>query len=54
MSDFANFEKELLIKATFYTLLTDRKISDKEYKHVFNVWKKIEMKTIKHYHDLYL
>ena len=30
------------------------KITDKEYKHVINVWKKFEMKTMKDYHDLYL
>ena len=34
--------------------LTDRKISDKEYEYVLNVWKKFEMKTMKDYHDLYL
>ena len=27
---------------------------DKEYEHVLNIWKKIRMKTIKDYHELYL
>ena len=37
-----------------YSYLTVRKISDKEFEHVLNVWKKFEMKTIKDDHDLYL
>ena len=54
MSDFEKFKKELLSKEKFYNSLTDRKISDKEYEHVFNVSNKFEMKTMKDYHDLYL
>ena len=34
--------------------LTDRKITDKEYEHVLNVWKKFEMKTMNDYYNLYL
>ena len=41
-------------KEKFYSSLTDRKISDKEYEHVLNVWNKFEMKTMKDYHELYL
>ena len=41
-------------KEKFYSSLAYRKISDKEYEHVLNVWKKFEMKTMKDYHDLYL
>ena len=41
-------------KEKFYSLLTDRKISDKEYEHVLNIWNKFEMKTMKDYHELYL
>ena len=41
-------------KETFYSSLTDRKISDKECKHVLNDWKKFEIKTMKDYQDLYL
>ena len=41
-------------KEKFYSSLTNRKISDKEYAHVLNVWNKFEMKTMKDYHNLYL
>ena len=47
MSDSEKFKEELPIKEKFYSSLTDRKISDKEYEHVLNVWKKFEMKTMK-------
>ena len=53
MSDFRTF-KELSSKKRFYSFLTDRKISGKEYEHVPNVWEKIEMKTMKDCYDLYL
>ena len=32
---------------------TDRKISDKEYELILNVWKKFERETMKDYQDLY-
>ena len=54
MSGFEKFKEELLCKKKFYTSLTDRKITDKEYDHVLNVWKKLEIKTMKNYHDLNL
>ena len=54
MSDFERFKEELPSKEKFYSSLTGRKITDKEYEHVFNVWSKIEMKTIKDCHELYL
>ena len=38
-------------KEKFYSSLADRKVSDKEYKHVPKVWHKFEMKTM---NDLYL
>ena len=47
MSDFEKFEEELLKKEKFYSSLTNRKITDKEYEHVLNVWNKIEMKIMK-------
>ena len=37
MSDFEKFKKELPSKEKFYSSLTVRKISDKEYEHVLNV-----------------
>ena len=54
MSDFENFKEELPSKETFYNSLTGKKISDKEYEHVFKVWNKFLMKTMKDYHDLFL
>ena len=54
MSELEKFKEELPSKKKFHSLLTERKISDKEYEHVLNVWNKFEMKTMKGYHDLYL
>ena len=54
MDDFERLKVEFPSKEKFYSTLTDRKTSDKEYKLVLNVWRKIEMKTMKDYHDLYL
>ena len=47
-------KEELTSKEKLCSSLTDRRITDKEYKHVLNVWKKLEMKTIKDYRNLYL
>ena len=54
MTDFEKMKEELPKLEKFYGSLTNRKISDKEYEHIFNNWKKIEIETIKDYHDLYL
>ena len=54
MNDFETFKEELPSKEKFYSSLTNKKINDKEYEHVLNVWNKFEMKTMKDYHDLYL
>ena len=54
ITDFEKFKEELLSKEKFYSSLTNRKMSNKEYEHVPNVWKKFETKTMKDYHDLYL
>ena len=40
MSNFEKFKEELPSKEKFYSSLTNRKVSDKEYEHVLNVWKK--------------
>ena len=53
MSDFDNFKEELPSKEKFYISLTERKISHKGYGHVLHVWNKIEMETMKDYHDLH-
>ena len=54
MSDCEICKEELPSKETFYSPLTDRKNSGKEYDHASNVQKKFEVKTMKDYHDLYL
>ena len=54
MSNFEWFKEELPSKERFSSSLTDIKISDTEYEHVLNVWKKFEMKTMKDHHSLYL
>lgn len=41
-------------KKEFYSLLFGDEISDKKYQHVFKVWNKSEMKTMKGYHNLRL
>ena len=54
MRDFEKFNKELPSKEKFYSSLTGKKISSKEYEQVLKVWNKFGMKTMKDYHDLYL
>ena len=54
MSDFEKFKEEFPSKEKFDNCLTSRRIIDKKYEHVLNVWNKFEMKTMKDYHDLYL
>ena len=54
VSDFEKSKEELPSREKFYSSLTHRKISDKEYEHFLNVWNKFEMKTMKDYHNLCL
>ena len=54
MRNLEKFNEEFCSKEKFYSLLTDRKISDKECEHVLNVWNKFEIKLMKDYHNLYL
>ena len=54
MTDFEKFKGQLPSKEKFYSSLIGKKISDKEYDHVYKIWNKFEMKMIKWYHDLYL
>ena len=46
MSDFEKFKERLSSKDKFYSSLTDKKISDKDYEHFFKVWDKFRMKTV--------
>ena len=54
MTDFKKFKEKLLSKKKFYSSLTGKTISDKEYDHVLDVWNKFEMKTTTYSHDFYL
>ena len=49
-----NLKEEFPSKGKFYSSLTGKKFTDKEYEHVYNVWHKFEIKTMKDYHDSYL
>ena len=40
-------------REAFYSKLSGRGISEKDYKHVWNVWHTFKMKTFKDYHELY-
>ena len=40
MTDFEKFKRKLPCKDKFYSSLTDRKTSGKNYELVLNVWKK--------------
>ena len=54
MSGFEKFKEKMPNKEKFYSSLTRKKISDKEYEHVFKVRNRFEMKIKKDYHDLHL
>ena len=45
--DFEKFKEQLPSKEKFYSLLTGKEISDKEYEHTLKVWSKFEMKKMK-------
>ena len=47
MTDLDEFKEELPSKEKFYSSLSNRKINEKEYDQIFNVWNKFEMKTMK-------
>ena len=53
MIDFEKFKEQLPSKEKFYSLLTGKNVSDKEYQHVLKVRNKFDMKTMEDYHDLY-
>ena len=50
ISQFKKFKDELASKENFYSSLTNRNNSDKEYYHVLNVWNKFEIKTTMFYY----
>ena len=47
-------DEEFPTKEKYYSSLTNKKIIDKDYEHVLQVWNTFEMKTMKDYHNLYL
>ena len=48
MTDFEMFKEDLPSKVKFYSSLTDKSTSNEEFELDLNVWKKIEMETMKH------
>ena len=55
MDDFNKFKEEGLPSIEkFYSKFTGEDISDSDYNHAKNVWKKFKCKTMGEYHDLYL
>ena len=53
MTDFEKFKEQLPSKEKFYSSLTGKKNSSKEYDHALEVWSTSEMKTMKDYHNLH-
>ena len=52
MTDFEKSKEESPSKEKFYSLLTGKKISDREYEHVLKVWNLLQTKKMKKYHYL--
>ena len=46
-------DKELPPRKAFYSKLSGKGITEKDYKHAWNVWNTFNMKTFKDYHELY-
>ena len=44
LSDFEKFKEEFPSKEKFCSLLSDKKITDKEYERVLNIWKTLKIK----------
>ena len=53
-SGFKKFKEKFPSKEKLYSLLTGKKVNDKDYEHVLKVWDRSEMKIIKYYHGLYI
>ena len=55
MDSFSKFnDKELPEIKEFYSLLTDKNISEDDYKHAKDVWNTFNLQNMGEYHDLYL
>ena len=53
MRNFEKFTEKLPSQENFYSLVTGKQISDKEYEHVLKVWNKFEVKPRKGYQKFY-
>lgn len=51
---FWKVNEKLPSKNKFYSLLRGKESNNNEYQHVFKVWIKLEMKTMRDCQDLYL
>ena len=55
MDSFEKFyQTELPSTEQFYSILNDEHISEKDYEHAKNIWKKFKLKNMGEYHELYL
>ena len=54
MDSFDKFNSPLPSKEEFYSILNDEDISQEDYEHAQNVWKKFNLKNMGDYHNLYL
>ena len=54
MCDIEKVDETLSSKNEFYSLSSDKGISDKQYQYVLKVQNKFEKDTIKDYHNFYL
>ena len=46
--------KRLPTKRDFYSILTEKDITDEQYSHAQNVWNTFGIQNMSEYHDLYL
>ena len=55
MDDFEKFNlRELQSKEQFYSLLSDKNITDEDYEHAKKIWKAFRIGNMGEYHNLYL
>ena len=54
MGDLEKFKEQLPNKEKYYSSLTGKNISDKEYEDVIEVWNKFELKAMKDFHKVCL
>ena len=55
MDSFERFdETQLPPQSAFYSMLYDEHITDDDYKHAQTVWKKLQVRNMGDYHDVYL